>query len=169
MKCPVCGAKMIDGKICRYCGVTNEQVYNASNLEAKKAFKEGRKSDVCYTTDIPKDVNKRKLILLTAFLGLFGVGNFYVGRYVKGTFCAASYGLSLIFTMLKMFAESYNWSALPVLQVFMSIGVYCMIANMLFWIHDMLGFIFKNYKVPVVLAKEDVNMKHHSLKNIKGK
>ena len=38
MRCPVCGSKMIDGKICKYCNVTCEQVLTASNKEAKKAF-----------------------------------------------------------------------------------------------------------------------------------
>ena len=169
MKCPVCGAKMIDGKICKYCGVTNEQVYNASNKEAKKAFKEGRRNDVCYSSDLPKDVNKTKLVCFTVFLGLFGVGNFYVGKNIKGIYCASSYGFALLFTLLNTFAMLNGWASAQVINVFFTIGTYLMIVNLLFWMNDVVGLIFKSYKVPVVLAEEDVKMKHHSLKNIKGK
>ncbi len=164
MRCPVCGSKMIDGKICKYCNVTCEQVLTASNKEAKKAFKEKRYSDVCYTTDIPEDVNKRKLILFTVFLGWFGVGYFYIGRLFKGLFCAISSGLSILFALLQYCINNYGMGGADFVKVGMSIASFLMMIDLLFWIFDIFGFIFKTYKVPVVLPKEVNNVKHRSLK-----
>ena len=31
MRCPICGAKLVDNKLCKYCKVTNTQIENASN------------------------------------------------------------------------------------------------------------------------------------------
>lgn len=164
MKCPVCGAKMVDGKICKYCNVTSEQVLSASNKEAKKAFKEKRKNDVCYTTDLPSDVNKTKLVLLTIFLGWFGVGNFYVGKNIKGSFCAVSFGLAIIISILSYCTINYGMGGKEVIDVLMQIISYFMVVDLLLWFTDIMGFIFKTYKVPVVLPKEGIKMKHHSIK-----
>ncbi len=164
MKCPVCGAKMIDGKICKYCNVTNEQVLMASNKEAKKAFKEKRNSDVCYTTDIPNDVNKRKLVLFTVFLGVFGVNSFYVGRLYKGLYAAISAGLAFLFALLNYFIIEPN----VILEWGYSISVWLLVFNVLVWFADIVALLFKKYKVPVVLPESTIKVRHHSIKDIKG-
>ena len=164
MRCPVCGSKMIDGKICKYCNVTCEQVLTASNKEAKKAFKEKRYKDVCYTSDIPQDVNKPKLVLFTILLGWFGVGYYYIGRVVKGTFCAVASGLTLLTAIFDYCAKTYAWGNLKFWGTLLTLASYLMIVDMLFWIADIVALIFKTYKVPVVLPKEEINIRHHSLK-----
>ena len=165
MKCPVCGAKMVDGVICKYCNVTSEQVTNASNKEAKRAFKENRKQDVCYTTEMPSDVNKKKLILFTIFLGWYGVGNFYVGKNIKGLYCAISFGIATLFSILKTFFIGFFDIAMFYIVAYgWQISVYLLMVNMLMWISDIVGLIFKTYKVPVVLAEEEIKMRHHSIK-----
>ena len=164
MKCPICGAKMVDGKVCKYCSVTSDQVLQASNKEAKKAFKEKRHKDVCYTTNMPSDVNKPKLVLLTVFLGWFGVGDFYVGKNIKGSYCAVSFGLAIIAAIFNYLATYQGLGGKEVINVFMSITSYLMVVNLLFWAGDIIGFIFKTYKVPVVLPESEVKIKHHSIK-----
>lgn len=164
MKCPICGAKMVDGKICKYCNVTSEQVNTASNKEAKKAFKEKRRQEVCYTTDMPSDVSKQKLVLLTVFLGWFGVGNFYVGKTYKGIFCAISFGLAILFSLLQYCVTNYGMGGTEIIKVFMNIASYLMVVNLLMWFADIVSFIFKTYKVPVVLGKTEIKMKQHSIK-----
>ena len=165
MKCPVCGAKMIDGKICKYCNVTNEQVLTASNAEAKRAFKENRKQDVCYTTDIPKDVNKTKLTLFTIFLGCLGVGNFYVGKNIKGIFCAVSFGLAFMFSVLRLFVTSaWGTALIYIIGYGWKFSGYLLMVDMLMWAFDICGLIFKTYKVPVVLGEEEIRVRHHSIK-----
>ena len=49
-------------------------------------------------------------------------------------------------------------------KVGMSIASFLMMIDLLFWIFDIFGFVFKTYKVPVVLPKEVNNVKHRSLK-----
>ena len=165
MKCPVCGAKMVDGKICKYCNVTNEQVLSSSNKEAKRALKENRKQDVCYTTNLPKDVNKTKLTLFTIFLGWFGVGNFYVGKTLKGIYCAVSFGIAILFSALRLVStNSWGTAILYIVGYGWQIAGYLFMVNMLMWAFDICGLIFKTYKVPVVLGESEVTMKHHSIK-----
>lgn len=159
MKCPVCGSKMVDGKICKYCNITSEQVFQASNKEAKKLIKQHNKQKVCYTTNIPKDVNKLTLVLLTICLGMFGAGDFYVGKYFKGLYCLVSFSLGIIFSILNFIGIT----ALIVVWGF-QISVYLMMVNMFFWFSDIMGFILKLYKVPVVLPETTVSYNHHSIK-----
>ncbi|MBR2468134.1 MAG: TM2 domain-containing protein [Clostridia bacterium] len=159
MRCPVCGARMISGQICRYCNVTSDQVLEASNKEAKKAFKEKRKEEVCFTTNIPKDVNKLKLVLYTILLGWVGVGSFYVGRIYKGLYSAITFGLMVISVVAKL-----SFGETEVLMFISSFITWFMVANLLMWISDIFGFIFRTYKVPVVLPKNELNVKHHSIK-----
>ena len=165
MKCPVCGAKMVDGVICKYCNVTSEQVTNASNKEAKRAFKENRKQDVCYTTEMPSDVNKKKLTLFTIFLGWYGVGNFYVGKTLKGIYCAISFGLAILFSALRAFiSNSWGTAMIYIVGYGWQISGYLFMVNLLMWFADIMGLIFKTYKVPVVLAEDEIKMRHHSIK-----
>ena len=164
MKCPVCGAKMVDGKICKYCNVTSEQVYEASNKAAKIAFKEKRNDDVCYTTDIPKDVNKTKLTLFTIFLGVFGVGSFYVGRLYKGLYSAITAGLLFVFSILDYLVLNGIIGGKMVIGFISSLVVWLFIVNLLMWISDVFGLVFKTFKVPVVLPENEIKVRHHSIK-----
>ncbi len=163
MKCPVCGAKMIDDKICRYCNVTSDEVLNASNIEAKRAFKEKRKDDVCYTTDIPSDVNKKKLVLFTVFLGLYGVHNFYIGRLYKGLYNAISVGGLILSGFLEYFLGLNAFTF-----YFGRFFLWLTVVNLFMWFSDIVNLIFNKFKVPVVLPKTENKVKHHSIKNIKG-
>lgn len=160
MKCPVCGAKMIDGKICRYCNVTSEQVLTASNREAKKAFKEKRNNDVCYTTNIPTDVNKTKLVLFAIFFGIYGVDSFYIGRLYKGLYSAICSGLIVLMGILDYFLAIEN----IVFTWAYSISLWLMVVNLLMWFYSIVALIFKKYKVPVVLPESTIKIKHHSIK-----
>ena len=36
MRCPICGAKMVNKQLCQYCNITDEQIYNASNKKVNK-------------------------------------------------------------------------------------------------------------------------------------
>ena len=160
MECPICGAKMLDGKLCKYCGITNVQVETASNEKAKQYLKAGKKEDVCYSKTMPADVNKTKLVLLTVFLGYAGAGNFYVGKKVKAWFNLVSTVLSFIFGLLVYLSETFEWLyqavifnlCLDFLSIFGAI-------SFLMWFFDIMALIFKTYKVPVVLGEDEVKVK----------
>ena len=78
MRCPICGAKLYAKQICPYCKITDEQILNASNKKVKEYRKTGNTDMIHYTTVIPKDLSRLKIILYTIFLGLVGVNHYYV-------------------------------------------------------------------------------------------
>ena len=69
MTCPICGCKMPNKTMCIYCKITGDQVENASNKKAKERIKNHDRKEVYYSTTMPKDVNRTKLLLLTLLLG----------------------------------------------------------------------------------------------------
>ena len=62
MRCPVCGAKLVAKQICPYCKITDEQITAASNRKVKEYRKTGNGDLICYTTVIPNDLSKVKII-----------------------------------------------------------------------------------------------------------
>ena len=36
MRCPICGSKMVQKQLCKYCKITDDQVKNASNKKVKE-------------------------------------------------------------------------------------------------------------------------------------
>mgnify|MGYP003306566201 FL=1 len=160
MECPVCGAKMVDNKICKYCGVTREQVLTASNEKAKQARKSGNKENICYTTEAPSDINKVKLSLLVVFLGLFGAANFYVGKYTKAWFNLISTSLSFIFSLLLFIFEKVKLPNLEyVFAILLDFVCWFMAVSLIMWAMDIFGIIFKKFKIPVILGEDEVKVK----------
>ena len=149
MKCPICGCKMPNKSICVYCKITGEQVENASNIKAKKAIKDGNKKDICYTTVMPNDVNRTKLLLLTILLGFVGAGNFYVGKRYKGLFCLISWILFLPFGITSLALEQRIF----IVQLMYEIGLVLATVTIFMWIVDIILLITKSYKVPVILGE----------------
>ena len=78
MRCPICGSKMVQGQLCKYCGVTADQVENASNKKVTEYRKNDMSDLIYFTTNIPSDVSRIKLLLYTIFLGIIGVNHYYV-------------------------------------------------------------------------------------------
>lgn len=164
MRCPVCGSKMVDGRVCQYCNITSQQVLSASNEAAKKAFKNGDRQEVCYTTKLPNDVNKKKLVLLTVFLGWFGAGNFYVGKKIKGYFCAFSISLTFISGLFYELTKRDVLGGAEFYYGIFSFFTFFLMINILMWFTDILNLMFNNYKVPVILGGAKNKSKHHSIK-----
>lgn len=169
MECPVCGAKMVDGKICKYCGVTSVQVNTASNQKAKEAIKQGNKQDVCYSKTMPSDVNKTKLVLLTVLLGYAGAGNFYVGKWVKAWVNLISFVLGVIISIFIYIGDKLSWGVEAWLQL--ALDFVCVFAaiSLMMWVFDIAALIFKRYKVPVVLGEDDVKVKVKAVRRKKWK
>jgi len=92
IKCPYCKnwIRKFVAK-CDRCGVTKEQIADASNQEAKQIKKGKRQGKIVYTRRRPDDVSLPKLLLLTIFLGVFGAHCFYVGRRLRGWLMLGSF------------------------------------------------------------------------------
>ena len=154
MRCPICDAKLESGLICKYCGVTKEQIENASNKKVKEYRREDKSDLIYFTNEIPSDVSRIKLLLYAIFLGIFGVHLFYVKRYKRGLFYAISLPVSLFFQILSMVVT--NFQSIIFLELLFEISIACFTLCLLLWISDILSIIFKGFKVPVVLGEKGV-------------
>lgn len=155
MRCPICGAKMVQKQICPYCKVTDTEVLEASNKKVKETRKAGNKDLIHTTTMIPKDVSRLKLIMFTIFLGFVGVNHFYVNRPVRGTFaCISTFGSLAIF-IIYLAVDLTGKFGEGLFALVYQILFYCMALNMVFWILDIFGVLFKTFKIPVVMPDKE--------------
>lgn len=150
MRCPICGSKMVQGELCKYCNITSGQVNNASNKKVSE-YRRNDMSDLIYfTTEIPNDVSRIKLLLFTIFLGLFGVNHYYVKRNIRGLYSTLSTALCIIFLVLNLAVTTL--SSVLVFRLMYEIIFFAMAINVLLWVCDIINLIFKHFKIPVVLA-----------------
>ena len=148
MICPKCYAKIKPEQIkCHNCGFDLRLMQDATNKAAKKAKRSVYKDDVLYTTQTPPDVKRKKLILLSIFLGLFGAHHFYVGKIWQGLYMLFStvIGLSLSSVILAYGIIDANNVIYQIYQfalVFQGLAV-------IFWVVDMVKIFLRRYKIPV--------------------
>ena len=150
MKCPICGAKMVAKQLCPYCRITDEQVLNASNAKVPEYRKQYKQDSIHYTTVIPKDISRLKLILFTIFLGIFGAHHFYVHRNVRGIFSIVS--VSGSFLMLLLGIIFHVTSSAIIFNLIYDIFFLTLTINVIMYLFDVIAVLCKSYKIPVVLA-----------------
>lgn len=150
MRCPICGAKMVNKQLCQYCNITDEQIYNASNKKAKKVRKEGNSDLIHFTTIVPKDVERLKLILFTIFLGVFGVNHLYINRLYRGIYSIVSMSLFVLFVILTFVGVQF----LGFFNIVYQIVGYAGAINVILWVSDIINVLIKKMKIPVVLAEK---------------
>ena len=152
MRCPKCYGKIVKEQTrCGTCGFNLALLEEGSNKEAKKALKGIYKDDVMFTTKIPLDVKKKKLLLFAIFLGLFGVHDFYVGKLYQGLYICicttVTFILSSLVTALGIItANNAIYIAYQFVLVFQGIAV-------LMWIADIFKIALERYKIPVYNEK----------------
>ena len=141
-KCPRCGEKAPKNAVkCSYCGLVFERLKWATNSAGKKMLHLGKKNKVVYTTEMPSDLKRYKVLLMCIFLGLFGGHCFYVGRIKKGIVMLCFGAVFLVGAIL-----SIN-NLIPV-----SIGtiIYLIVGALgIMWIFDIVNICVKKFKVPV--------------------
>ena len=147
MLCPKCYGK-VDSKQQRwqYCGFFMKELDNASNKQAKKAMKSIYKDDVLYSTKIPYDVSKKKLLLFAIFLGLFGVHHFYVGKLWHGLFMSITMSVTLILAITLMIMNTIFDN---VVQRIFEFWLIFQGLNIIFWVWDIFKIMFERFKIPV--------------------
>lgn len=155
MRCPICGAKMVQKQICPYCKVTDTEVLEASNKKVKEARKAGNKDLIHSTTVIPKDVSRLKLVLFTIFFGFIGVNHYYINKPVRATFSLISTVGSLAIFIVYISTDMTGKFGEGLFALIYQIIFYCMAFNVVFWILDIFGALFKTMKVPVVMPDKE--------------
>lgn len=153
MRCPICGSKMVQGQLCKFCGIDDNQVKNASNKKVVEYRKNDMADLVYFTTNVPHDVSRLKLLLFTIFFGLLGVNHFYVHRYVRGIYSALSTFVNITFLVLRTAVRTL--ASVLVFELIYELSLLAMAINVIMWVCDILNVIFKNFKIPVVLADKE--------------
>ncbi len=154
MRCPICGAKLYQKQVCPYCKITDDQILGASNKKVKEYRKNGDKDLICFTTVVPPDVSRLKLILFTIFLGWLGVNHYYVLRYIRGTFSLLSFVLSVVLFSIAL-ANKVSASFAQIFMIVYDIAFFMMAINLVMWVTDIIAVIFKGFKIPVILAEKE--------------
>ena len=150
MRCPICGAKMVNKQLCPFCNITDEQVINASNKKVSKYRKDGNGDLIHFTTILPNDINKLKLILFTIFFGFIGVNHLYVKRLYRGIYSIVSTSVFILLVLVQFFSTPFSGFINIIYQIF----GYMIAINVLLWICDIINVLIKKFKVPVVLAEK---------------
>lgn len=143
-RCPRCGTKNdYTQSKCVECGLIFSRVENGSNVLAKGLILSGQKDQVIKAPMFPKDVSKKKFMLLCGFLGFFGAHNFYVGRYVKAVFQLVIGIFSIIATFLSGVAPFFDY-----LMTFMFLPV---AISAFMWMFDLVDGAINKYRIPVAV------------------
>ena len=154
MKCPICGAKMVSKQLCPYCKITDEQVLGASNKKVREYRKTGNTDMIHFTSVIPSDLKRWKIVLFTVLLGWLGVNHFYVNRPVRGAFSLISSVGSTSILILGLVLKITSKAGKIIFNLTYEILFYMMAINVVLWILNIISVIFKSFKVPVVLPKK---------------
>ena len=143
-KCYRCGTKNNYHDIrCRECGLIFTRVENGSNKIAKGLLLAGKKDEVVFAKRFPKDVSKKKFLLLCGFLGIFGAHNFYVGRNKKAIYQLVCGILAVLCVCIGPAFSFYD-----TLMSFISVPIGF---DTIFWAWDFVDGCINRYKIPVAV------------------
>ncbi len=148
MRCPNCDGKIKDGKyVCEICGTKVADIENASYEKAVEILNKGNlyeKEKIFYSHKIPKEISRKKLLLFTIFLGLFGAHDLYVGKKKLGIAKMVCFIVAEIIGILTI--EN-------ILVGFGTISGLILLFPFATWIFDVFKVIFKKYPFPYVMEK----------------
>ena len=147
MNCPKCGNKLIEDK-CPFCKTTKQDILTAVNKPVRKMNLKERQKIVFYTNNIPLDVSRKKLILYSIFLGLFGVHCMYVGRYLRGCLIPLLFLIGFLLALLIQ-ETSAIYDVLHGGIIGGLVGV-----SLFMWWWDILVILFKKFKIPVCFVND---------------
>ena len=143
-RCPRCDSKnRITDYRCASCGLVFSRVENGSNRLAKGLLLAGKKDEVVKAKMFPKDVSKKKFLLLCGFLGLFGAHNFYVGRYKKAIY-------QLICGLVAVICVTLG-SIIPYYDTILSFISFPIGVDGVMWAWDFVEGVMNKYRIPVAV------------------
>ena len=169
-RCPRCNFKTPkDIARCGNCGLNFIKFENATNSEAKTAFRLGEKERVLHSKKIPSDINKWQIFLMSLFGGLFGLHYFKVGKIWRGLFQVLGFVSAFIYACL---AIKFNIRVGYLGNLIFVIGL-IWLSSFIIWWADTFSILFNRFKYPVSLpysnkieSIEDVKL--HKENNTKG-
>ena len=147
-RCPRCNFKTPnDMGRCGNCGLNFIKFNDATNAEAKSAFRMGEKDRVLHSRQSPSDINKWEFFLSCLLGGWFGLQYFKLGKIWRGLFQV----LGCIFAFIySYFAVIENIRTGYIGNLVLVFGV-VWVASIIIWISDSVSIIFNRFKYPVSL------------------
>ena len=149
-KCPRCGEKaLLASNKCSDCGLIFARLKRASDVQAQKHLKQKEKHKVIYTSQLPLDIIKWKLILYCILGGMFGLHCFYVGRKLRGYYYLICFSIIML---IIIFQIDLIWAGY---DAFMSVfAIFGGIMGIM-WIYDIFLVSIGKFKVPVAILPEE--------------
>lgn len=148
--CPKCYGKIQkESGRCTKCGFSIYDLKNATNKSAKEQIRSGNGDLVLYSTELPNDISKKKLLYYCGFLGIFGAHYFYCGRNFRGMTNLVISIFAIIILIFSFF--SFTSSLFQIFEYLFGVAfaVILILTSM-----DFTNIIFKKFKVPVYLDEE---------------
>lgn len=151
-RCPRCNIKMpITMGRCPNCQLDFSKFETATNKGAKQAYNEGEPEQVILRKGYPSDVKKWKLVLLTIFLGIFGVHYFYVGRKRVGFIFILFFFVGVLNAIITTLASSFTRT--DIYQIFYLFVLGWGIVLIL-WLVDIFKVALNKFKIPVSVERK---------------
>lgn len=158
-KCPRCGNKcLVEQARCEECDLIFSRLEFASNKAAKRHILHRDSDYVIQTEQLPKDVKRWKIMLLSVLTGLVGGHYYYVGKFIKGAL------MSLMFVFL-VFATIFNSQIVALgdsatTLFYFPIGIYGFA-----WLISLVYVFCGKFRVPVIVemptAEVEKEQKQH--------
>ena len=160
-KCPRCGFKTPENMArCGNCGLNFIKFQDATNAEAKSAFRMGEKERVLHTKHIPSDVNKWKVLLMCILGGWFGLHYFKLGKKWRGFFQVLGVIFCFVYTYCagtRNIRTGYLGNLVLVCGIIWAVSV-------IIWLVDIVSIIFNRFKYPVSLPYSNQTEKFEDIK-----
>lgn len=161
-RCPRCNFKTPNNMgRCGNCGLNFIKFEDATNAEAKSAFRMGEKERVLHTKQIPSDVSKWKILSMCIFGGWFGLHYFNLGKLWRGLFQILGVVLALIYIYC---AGKLNIRTGYLGNLILVCG-FIWVASFIIWITDIVSIIFNRFKYPVSLPYSNNTNKMENVEN----
>jgi len=154
VRCPYCRTRIAKyTTTCEKCGITKDQIFYASNKQAKKIIKEKTGEKIFKTRHRPDDVMFTTMAIFTILFGLFGVHDFYVGRRIRGWMQVSFIAIGFVVFMVTSIHP-----LLPARNLFEDNGWvfptdWLALIAVILWVVDAFAVVFGMYKYPVRLAE----------------
>ena len=148
--CPKCYGKIQkESGRCTKCGFSIYDLKKATNKQAKEQLRSGNGDLVLYSSELPSDLSKKKLLLYCGLLGLFGAHYFYCGRMFRAM---ANFVISIftiiifVFTFFQFTSEFFKVAEYVTGLAF----AFILILTTL----DFVNIALNKFKVPVYLDED---------------
>lgn len=159
-RCPRCNFKTPnDMGRCGNCGLNFIKFKDATNAEAKSAFRMGEKERVLHSRQTPPDINKWTFFLKSLLGGWFGLHYFSLGKIWRGLFQALGTVFAFVysyFAVVKNVRTGYSGNLILICGIIW-------VASLVIWIADTIAVMFNRFKYPVSLPYSNTGDKDDKL------